>query len=180
MKKELYQTIKIPEGIEIVINGKEISVNGKEGELKRKFNIGKLEFKKEGDKIIIGHKHSTKTEKKITNTITAHIKNMIKGAQKKFEYKLKICFNHFPITIDVKENYGIIKNFLGEKIPRRVNFPKGADIKIEKEFITIQSLDKEIAGQAAANFEKSTRVRNKDRRIFQDGIFNTNKAGVEI
>ena len=180
MKKTLYQKIEIPEGIEVNINGSEIIVKGKEGELKKNFNLGKLEFKKQGNEIIIGNKQSTKTEKRMMNSITAHIKNLIKGVQEKFKYKLKICFSHFPMNVEVKETQALIKNFIGEKIARKVTIPRGVEIETTKDFITIKSLSKELAGQAAANFEKATRIRNKDRRVFQDGIFIINKAGREI
>jgi large subunit ribosomal protein L6 len=180
MKKELFQNIEIPEGIEVKIEENTLIVKGPEGENKRTFNINKLVFEKKGNQIIIGSKEATKKEKKMMNTITTHIKNMFKGLQKKFEYKLKICFSHFPITVKIENNEGIIKNFLGEKIPRKSKIPKGVDVKIDKEIIKITSFDKELAGQTAANFERATKIRMKDRRVFQDGIFIINKAGREI
>jgi len=177
MKKEIFQEIEIPEGLEINIEGNELTVKGNEGEQKKKFNIAKIVFEKKDNKIIVGSKKARKTEKKMINTITAHIKNMIKGVQEKFEYNLKVVFNHFPITVELKENEATVKNFLGEKIPRKVKILEGAEVKIEKDLITINSTDKEIAGQTAANFEKATRITGRDRRVFQDGIFIINKAG---
>jgi len=180
MRKEIFQKIEIPEGVEIHIAGDAITVKGKEGENKRSFDLGGLVFEKEGNTVRIGHKKSTKKEKKMINTIVAHIKNMIKGVQKKFEYKLKIVFCHFPITVEIKGREVLIKNFLGEKTPRKTQIPEGVDVKVDKDIITINSTDKELAGKAAANFETATRIRMRDRRVFQDGIFMTNKAGREI
>lgn len=180
MKKKLFNKIEIPEGIDVEVDGAEIKVKGPEGELSRKFLTGKLKIEKKDNKIIIGHEKATKREKKTMNTITAHIKNMIKGVKEKFEYKLKICFSHFPFTVNVQGEKATIKNFLGEKIPRELAIPKNANINIKGQEITITSIDKESAGQAAANFERATKIKNRDRRIFQDGIFMINKAGKDI
>lgn len=177
MKKEIIQEIEIPEAIEANIDGNLLTVKGEQGENKREFEVEGLEFKLKDNKIIIGDKKATKKEKKIINTIVAHIKNMIKGVQEEFEYKLKVCFNHFPITVEVKDNEAIIKNFLGEKIPRKVKILRGTKVNADKGIITVSSNDIELAGQTAANFEKATRIRMKDRRVFQDGIFITSKAG---
>ena len=180
MKKELSQIIEIPEGIEVNIDGDIVETKGPEGENKREFDATNLTLEKKDNQIIIGNAKATKREKKRMNTLASHIKNMIKGVQEKFEYKLKVCFSHFPMTVEVQGNKAIVKNFLGEKIPREVRIPEGAEVKVDKEIINVSAIDKEIAGQAAANFETATRVPMKDRRVFQDGIFITNKAGREM
>ena len=180
MKKSILQEIEIPEDVEASIEDNILIIKGTEGENKRKFDTNKLIFEKKNNKIIIGNKKATKREKKAINTSVAHIKNMIQGVQKKFEYILKIVSSHFPISVELKENEAIIKNFLGEKIPRKSKILEGANVKIEGDIIIVTSYDKEIAGQTAANFEKTTKIRMKDRRIFQDGIFITNKAGREM
>ena len=177
MKKELFQEIEIPEGVEVVIEGSTLKVRGKEGENKKTFKVNKLKFEKKDNKIVIGYEKATKKEKKLMNTLTSHVKNMIRGAQKKFEYQLKVCFSHFPINVEVKGKEVLIKNFLGEKIPRKTKISEGVEIEINKDIIKLTSIDKELVGQAAANFETATKIRKRDRRIFQDGIFIINKAG---
>lgn len=180
MRKELYQEIEIPEGVEVKLSGNVFSVKGAKGENKKMFNLGGLEFGIKDGKIKIGDKKASKKEKKMINSITAHITNMIKGVQEKFEYKLKICSSHFPINVSIKGKEAEVKNFLGEKIPRKVKIPEGVEIEVDGEIITIKSSDKELAGQAAANFEMITRIRARDKRVFQDGIYITDKAGREM
>ncbi|MDP2628557.1 MAG: 50S ribosomal protein L6 [Nanoarchaeota archaeon] len=180
MKKEIFKNMEIPEGVEVNIDKNIVFVKGKEGEIKKKFDLSKLVLEKTENKIKIGSKKATKKEKRMINTIFNHIKNMIKGVQKKFEYQLKICFNHFPMTVEIKEKDVTIKNFLGEKVPRKTKIAEGAEVKLDKEIITVSSVDKEAAGQTAANFEMATKVGARDRRIFQDGIFMINKAGKDI
>lgn len=180
MKKKLYQTIEIPEGVEVNLEDDVLVVKGPEGENRKEIILGKLDFEKKGNEIVIGNEKSTKNEKKLMNTIAAHIKNLIKGVQEKFEYKLKICSSHFPMTVEIKDSEAVVKNFLGEKVPRKVKILKGVDVKMDRDIITVSSINKELAGQTAANFEKATKIRNRDRRIFQDGIFIIEKCGREM
>jgi large subunit ribosomal protein L6 len=81
------------------------------------------------------------------------------------------------VSHDKAENVLVVKNFLGEKVDRRIKLVEGVDVKVDKEIIELESHDREKAGQCAANIEKGTRVRNKDRRVFQDGIFIIEKPG---
>lgn len=48
-------------------------------------------------------------------TIVAHIRNMINGVTKGYEYKLAIVYSHFPMNVKVEGNKIMITNFLGEK-----------------------------------------------------------------
>ncbi len=180
MKKNLKTKIEIPSELEVTITEKKIQVKGPEGENSRKMDLRNVKIAKEGNAIILSCDKATKREKKIINTMASHLRNMIKGVQNKFEYKLKICSSHFPMTVEMSGNKAVVKNFLGEKVPRNVKIEKNSDVKISGDLITINSVDKEIAGQCAANFETATKVRNRDRRIFQDGIFMINKAGRNI
>jgi large subunit ribosomal protein L6 len=180
MNKELIRKIEIPEGVEASVEGSIVTVQKDGKKNSREFDLIGIKLEKKGNEIVLEEKKASKKEKRRMNTVASHIKNMIKGLQEKFEYKLKICFSHFPITVEMKGNEAIIKNFLGERSPRKIKMPEGANIKVEKDIITVDSHNKEIAGQAAANFEMVTRIVNRDRRIFQDGIFITSKCGEEM
>jgi len=180
MKKEISEKIEIPVEVELIIEGNTIIIKGPQGENKKRFDLKDLVLHKEHNHILVSCKKASKKEKKRINTLRAHLKNMIDGVSKRFEYQMKICFSHFPITVEVKNNELIIKNFLGERANRKSKILDGANVDLDKEFITVSSVNREIAGQTAANIEKATKVRKRDRRVFQDGIFITSKAGKEI
>jgi large subunit ribosomal protein L6 len=180
MKKSFEKQIELPEKVEAKLEGNKLTIKGPAGEDSREFKLGKINFKIKDKKIILNYANTTKKEKKIINTTTAHIKNMIKGSQDQFIYELKIAASHFPMTVKVEGNKALIKNFLGEKVDRICSIPKGAEVKVDRGIITVKSHSKEIAGQTAANFETATRITKRDRRTFQDGIFMINKAGKEI
>lgn len=176
--KELRSEIEIPEGFDIEIKGHEISVR-KEGKEIRK-NFPRALFEKEGNKLVLVIKNATKKERKNLNSVVAHVKNMLKGLNEKFVYKLQVCAVHFPMNVAVKGENFIIKNFLGETKERKAKILPNAEVDVNGVIITVKSSDKDAAGQTAANIEKAAKVRNRDRRVFQDGIFMTEEAGKVI
>ena len=84
------------------------------------------------------------------------------------------------MTVKKEGNKAIIKNFLGEKVDRVAELLPGTEVEINKNEILIKSVDKELAGQTAANFETATKIKGRDKRIFQDGVYIIKKAGKEI
>lgn len=83
------------------------------------------------------------------------------------------------MTVTLDGSTVSIKNFLGEKVPRKARLSKDIKVQIQGDIIVVTGLDKEKVGQGAATIEQTTRITNKDRRIFQDGCFIILKPGVE-
>ena len=104
------------------------------------------------------------------------------AAYEQVNISVEVVYVHFPVTLELNKdrNEITIKNFLGEKKPRKCKLLPGAEIEINKNTIIIKSSDKNIAGQNAANLETATKIRNRDRRKFQDGIFIVEKCGRPI
>ncbi|MAG02427.1 50S ribosomal protein L6 [Candidatus Pacearchaeota archaeon] len=179
-KKETktYEEIEIPEGINVECEDHKLVMKKDDRVVERMIHPF-IVLKIDGGRIIISTERDRKIERKLFGTNKAHIKNMIKGLEEGFTYKLKIANVHFPMTAshDKNKNELVVKNFLGEKKDRRIKLVEGVDIKISEDAIEINGWDIEKAGQVATNIEKGTRVRNKDRRVYQDGIFISEKPG---
>jgi large subunit ribosomal protein L6 len=172
--------IELPKDYSAKMAGKKLAIiyNGKENS--REIFHPLIAIKIEGNKIILESKKETKNIKKILMAYSSHIENMIHGLKTPFVYKLKICASHYPMTVKVEGKKIIINNYLGEKVPRTCKIVGNASVKIDKDIITIESVDKESAGMTAGIIEKTCQIRNHDRRIFQDGIYIIEKEGIKI
>lgn len=180
-RKTIRKEIEIPAGVELKLGLSTVAMKGPAGSVERTFAIGKLiELKQENNKVIVECKKAAKKEKKVAHTVAAHIKNMVEGVVNGFEYKLQICSIHFPITVAIEKNMLVIKNFLGETKNRSIKLPQNVDVEIKGDIITIKGANIESVAQCAASIELATRIKNRDRRVFEDGIFITMKAGEKL
>lgn len=174
---ELALDVEIPNGVTVdLAPDNTITVKGKNGETKRMFHAIGVSVSKEENKVYFRAKKATKKEKRIMGTFQAHVRNMVRGVTEGHLYRMKICSGHFPMTVTVKGKELSVKNFLGEKVPRTTTLLDGVDIKIEGSDITIESPDIEKAGIVSSRIELLTFISKRDRRVFQDGIFMTEKA----
>ncbi len=173
---DIKEEITIPNGVEVTLDNDTITVKGEKGTLSRTFSHPKIDIKVKDGVVEIHCKNPRKKQKALTGTFVAHINNMIKGVTKEFEYKMKTVFSHFPIKTSVEGNEFVIQNFLGERAPRRAKILDGITVEANGDDITIRGIDKEKVGQTTANIERATIVRNRDIRVFQDGIYRTSKG----
>jgi large subunit ribosomal protein L6 len=164
--------MKIPEGASVevkkggVLN---VTVNGKSFE--RHYRPRMVEVSLEGGEVSVkAHGKPSREKNAMAGSLASHLKNLFSGEN--FEKKLKIVYAHFPISVEVKGADVLIKNFLGEKTPRKTKV-FGDDVKVEVKGaqITVSGKDPEHVGQTASNIVRATKVKCLDNRVFQDGIY---------
>jgi large subunit ribosomal protein L6 len=180
---EIIKLISIPNGVTVDLveaparRGIQITVKGPKGTLTREFIGPGIEVTKLPDsKIKLYCKLPRRKDKALIGTWDAHIRNMLKGVTKGFEYELKIVYSHFPIRATVKDDEVRIDNFLGEKHPRTAKIVGDTKVKVSGDQVLVTGINKEAVGQTAANIELATRIKGYDPRVFQDGIYIVNKG----
>lgn len=171
------EKIQIPEGISCMFENNVLICKKDSLELSKKISAKGISITVKNNTVSFQSKKATKRERKIVHTCIKHIENIFLGLNSKFEYNLEAANVHFPMSLKVEGDKLSISNFLGEKIPRYAKILLNVDVQIKGQKITVSSHNKEAAGQTAANIENSTKVKNRDRRVFQDGIYITKKPG---
>lgn len=176
-KTEIKEIIEIPENVNVNFESNILTVKGEKGEISRIFSHPKININIVGKNIEIICKSLRRKERALFGTYIAHMRNMIKGTSKGFEYQMKTVFSHFPIKTAVEGNDFIIHNFLGERSPRKAKIIEGVNIEVKGENVTVSGIDKEKIGQTVANIERATAVKYRDIRVFQDGVYLIKKGG---
>ena len=171
--------IELGDKINTQLDGSILTLKGPKGEVKRNFPDKKISIDHKEKSIILKASKFNKVNKKLIKSYVAHVKNMVEGASKGYRYTLKICSGHFPMNVSVSSNELIVKNFLGEKVPRILKLKENAMVKVEGDNIVVESSNKEIAGQVSADIELLTRRTGYDSRIFQDGLWIVSKGNKE-
>jgi large subunit ribosomal protein L6 len=168
---EVVKTIKIPEEVDVSVNGRVVTVKGPKGMLVRDFSDAPVTIVHQGGEVSVETAWPRKKEASLVGTIYSHINNMITGVTKGFTYKLKIVFAHFPVSVKAQGKTIQIENFTGERSARVAKIRGDAKVTVKGEDVIIQGINLEDVSQTAANIEQATKVRRKDPRIFLDGIY---------
>ena len=174
---DIKEEITIPDNIQVKMEDKTLTISGEKGSISRIFKHPTVKVKHNGNKIEINCKNPRRKEKALAYTFNAHIKNMMHGVTQGFEYQMKTVFSHFPIKTGVEGDEFLIHNFLGERAPRKAKILEGVNVEAKGENITVTGIDKEKVGQTVANIERATKVKYRDIRVFQDGVYQTAKGG---
>ena len=177
---QFQEIVEIPEGIKITMKKHMMQFTGPLGKTFKSFRKIPVNVEVNEDKITLKAQGKRKRDYSILHTSRSLIKNICEGLTEGYTIKMKVVYAHFPVTVKVKDKIISIENFQGERAPRITHIvgntkvvPKGEDIILTGEVWT------DIT-QTAANIELKTKVKNKDHRVFLDGIYiYEKKKGIE-
>lgn len=178
--EELTESFDTLEGVTVTVDTNLLTIKGEKGELQRHFPSSKVIITTKDGVVTITAKDATAREKKLLYTFRAHIKNMMRGVKEGHTYKLKVCSGHFPMNVSVKGSSFEVKNFIGEAVPRTMPIAEGVSVKVEGDIVTVNGINKERVSQVAGRIENLTKRPGFDTRIFQDGIYLTEKDSKPI
>jgi large subunit ribosomal protein L6 len=170
------RTYKVPEGVKCEIAGPVIRISGPKGQLERNIRYPQIAVTFAEGEVTIATESARKRNVAMVGTLEAHIRNMCTGVTDGFEYHMKVVYSHFPIQLKLQDQKLEIHNFLGEKKSRFARIESGVKAKVSTDEVVLNGINKESVGNTAANIEHATRIRNRDPRVFQDGIYITRKV----
>ncbi|KAI0845586.1 60S ribosomal protein L9 [Daldinia vernicosa] len=182
------ETLEIPEGVKVTIKSRNVTVEGPRGKLSKDLSHIAVNFSRPKKNVIgIEIHHGSRKDVATLRTVRTLINNLVIGVTKGFKYKMRYVYAHFPINVNVEKNSETgnfeveIRNFIGEKLVRRVVMQPGVDVEIstaQKDELLLLGNSLEDVSQSAADIQQICRVRNKDIRKFLDGMYVSEKGNI--
>jgi len=167
---------KVPAGVKCQLDGANIRIQGPKGQLERNVRFPQITVTCEENEVIITTESARKNIIAMVGTIAAHVRNMAIGVTNGYEYHMKVVYSHFPIQLKLQGDKLEIVNFLGEKKARYARIEQGVTAKVSTDEVVLSGINKESVGNTAANIQTATKIRNRDPRVFQDGIYTTRRV----
>ena len=178
--KKFETEVDIPQNVNVTLKNFMMRVEGPLGKTHKNFKKIPVNININDNKIILKASGTRKKHYAILNTAKSIIQTLCDGVIDGYTVKMKIVFSHFPITVKLEDKKVLIENFQGEKAPRISRIwgkskvtPKGDDLIITGPVLTDVT-------QTAAEIQSKSKVKNKDHRVFLDGIYRYSKSkGIE-
>ncbi|MFB6127447.1 MAG: 50S ribosomal protein L6 [Halolamina sp.] len=167
--------LEIPDDVSAEVEHLDLTVEGPEGSVTRRlWYPGVTVSVADGHVVIEADAEDAETNATV-GTFESHVSNMLHGVTDGWEYQMEVHYAHFPMQVEVDGDEVVVENFLGEKAPRRTPIHGDTTVEVDGEEIVLSGPDKEAVGQTAADIEQLTKVQGKDTRVFQDGVYITQK-----
>ena len=165
--------IAIPAGIEVTVNGTLISVK-KGNNVSTVETHGRVGIEVANGQVILTRNGDTKESSAFWGTYRALTANAINGLHEGFTKSLEINGVGYRATL----KGDILELALGYSHPINYEIPKGLEITVEKNIVSVKGADKQQVGQAAAiirGFRKPEPYKGKGVKYTDEKIIR--KAG---
>jgi len=178
--KKFETEVDIPQNVNVTLKNFMMRVEGPLGKTHKNFKKIPVNININNNKIVLKASGTRKKHYAILNTAKSIIQTLCEGVIDGYTIKMKIVSSHFPITVKTDGKRVLIENFQGEKAHRVTRIwgeskvvSKGEDLIITGHVLTDVT-------QTAAEIQDGTKVKNKDHRVFLDGIYRYFKSkGIE-
>ncbi|MGI0027421.1 MAG: 50S ribosomal protein L6 [Nitrosopumilaceae archaeon] len=164
-------TIPVPESVKVTEKHRILNVEGPLGKTRKNFKKIPVDLQVSGKNIILKSIGTRKKDYAIFKTSESIINTLIKGIQQGYTFKMKIVYAHFPITVKVKDNNVLVENFQGERAARVSKIVGDTKVVAKGDDVIITGSVLTDVSQTAASLQQNTKVKNKDHRVFLDGIY---------
>lgn len=169
--EKLTTSVSVPEGVTVALNRHMLVVDGPRGRAIKSFRKIPVGISVDSEAISLKAGGSRKRDYAILNTSRSLIRNLCQGVVEGYTVKMKIVYAHFPITVKVQNDTVLIENFQGERAPRVAKIHGSAKVEPNGDDVIVTGHVLTDVTQTAANIQLKTRIKNKDHRVFLDGIY---------
>lgn len=123
-----------------------VVIKGPKGNLEKSFNSRLVEIEKKDNQLLVNKKGTNKQAEMLRGTMRSHLTNMVKGVTDGWNKSLEI--NGAGYRAEVQGNKLVMS--LGYSHPVEIVMPDNVNVKVEKNIVTVEGVDKELVGQVAA------------------------------
>ena len=173
-------SVEIPEQVTVTLKKSMLGVSGPLGKTFKNFKKIPVIIELKDKTVSIKTSGNRKKEYAIMNTVRSIIRTLCEGVIEGYTTKMKIVYAHFPITVKAEKNLVLIENFQGERSARTARIHGQTKVATKGDEIILTGPVLSEVSQTAAEIEQKTRIKNKDHRVFLDGIYISSKSkGIE-
>jgi len=137
--------IPLPQGVSVEIGDDEVRVKGPKGTLSRA-RLSGVAVKVDGGLIQVSATEDSRQTRAYYGLFRTLVNNMVVGVSEGFERRLEVVGVGYRAGVQGKS----LNLSLGYSQPVSFTLPEGIEAAVNKQFITLTGIDKEVVGQTAA------------------------------
>lgn len=140
----------IPAGkADVSVAGGTLTVKGSKGTLTKRVHPT-IDIMVSPEGVLVTPKDRSRLAKALTGTFASHVKNMVQGVEK--PYVRKLILDGVGYKMEVRGKEVVLTVGFSHTVP--LSIPEDVTAKVEKNVMTLESINKESVGQFAADIRR--------------------------